>query len=54
MLELVELPAHHFMKSVYNITIEHGWLRLCLHWGDNVRIYWAAGEGIYNSSIPAH
>lgn len=54
-LDLVEVgPAHRFLKSIYNITIERGWLRLRLHWGDNVRVYWAAGQGIYNDSIPEH
>ncbi|KAF5386057.1 hypothetical protein D9615_002423 [Tricholomella constricta] len=53
-LEVVEFgPAHRFLKSVYNITIERGWMRLRIHWGDNVRAYWEVGQGtIYNSNIP--
>jgi hypothetical protein len=53
-LGLDELPAHRFLKSVHNITIERGWLRLRLQWGDNVRIFWDAGAGIYNASNPNH
>jgi hypothetical protein len=52
--ELTEagLPAAHvFLKSIYNITVERGWLRLRLSWGDNVKIFWEAGAGIYNASI---
>ncbi|EGN91665.1 hypothetical protein SERLA73DRAFT_157463 [Serpula lacrymans var. lacrymans S7.3] len=31
-----ELPAHRFLKSVHNITIEHGWHSLRIQWGDNL------------------
>lgn len=44
--------AHVFLKSIYNITIERGWLRVRLTWGDNVKLFWKAGEGIYNPTIP--
>jgi hypothetical protein len=44
--------AHRFLKSIYNITVERGWLRLRLSWGDNVKVFWEAGAGIYNASIP--
>ncbi|KAG1871660.1 hypothetical protein F4604DRAFT_1881097 [Suillus subluteus] len=47
-LSLDELPAHKFLKSVHNTTIKHGWLRLCLQWGDNVKIFWEAGSDIYD------
>ncbi len=40
--------AHRYLKSIYNITIERGWLRLRIEWGDNVRIFWEAGEGVFN------
>ncbi|KAG2340669.1 hypothetical protein BDR05DRAFT_950211 [Suillus weaverae] len=33
-----ELPAHQFLKSVHNITIERGWLHVQLQWGDNVKL----------------
>ncbi|KAI6167786.1 hypothetical protein EDD17DRAFT_1773327 [Pisolithus thermaeus] len=36
------LPPHHFLHSVQNI------------WGANARIWWDAGEGIYNSTDPKH
>ncbi|KAL0577351.1 hypothetical protein V5O48_004634 [Marasmius crinis-equi] len=41
-------PAHRFLKSVSNITIERGWLRLQLQWGENMKIFWEAGATIYN------
>ncbi|KAK7690805.1 hypothetical protein QCA50_005905 [Cerrena zonata] len=44
------LPAHRFMKSVHNITIERGWLRLRLQWGDNVKVFWEAGSGVYDAT----
>ena len=44
--------AHVFLKSIYNITIERGWLRVRLAWGDNVKLFWKAGEGIYNPTVP--
>ncbi|KAG2133446.1 hypothetical protein BD769DRAFT_1627428 [Suillus cothurnatus] len=47
-LSLDELPAHKFLKSVHNTTIERGWLRLRLQWGENVKIFWEAGSGIYD------
>lgn len=48
------LPPHKFLQSIYNITIERGWLRLRLDWGENVKIFWDAGSGIYNASDPEH
>ncbi|KAF8240540.1 hypothetical protein L208DRAFT_1420399 [Tricholoma matsutake] len=54
-LEVVKIgPAHRFLKSVYNITIEQGWLQLCLHWGGNVCLYGDAGQDVYDASIPNH
>ncbi|KAF8531361.1 hypothetical protein JB92DRAFT_2692108, partial [Gautieria morchelliformis] len=47
-----EVPAHKFLKSVHNTTIEQGWLQLHLQWGDDVKVFWEAGNGIYNSSNP--
>lgn len=47
-LPIDELPAHRFLKSVHNITIEKGWLRLRLEWGDNVHVFWNAGMHLYN------
>ncbi|KAG1741481.1 uncharacterized protein EDB91DRAFT_1237141 [Suillus paluster] len=34
--------------SVHNITIKCGWLHVRLQWGDNVKVFWEAGEEIYN------
>ncbi|KAG1725924.1 hypothetical protein EDB19DRAFT_1914861 [Suillus lakei] len=47
-----ELPAHQFLKSVHNIMIERGWLRVRVQWGDNVKVFWEAGEEIYNNMDP--
>ncbi|KIK79777.1 hypothetical protein PAXRUDRAFT_160336 [Paxillus rubicundulus Ve08.2h10] len=44
-----ELPAHCFLKSVHNITIECGWLPLRQQWGDNVKVFWEAGHEVYNN-----
>ncbi|KAF9461875.1 hypothetical protein BDZ94DRAFT_791699 [Collybia nuda] len=53
-LDLDELAAHKFLKSIYNITIERGWYRLRISWGDNVKIFWAAGSEVYNSTNTCH
>ncbi|KAF8498935.1 hypothetical protein JB92DRAFT_3219068 [Gautieria morchelliformis] len=47
-----EVPAHKFLKSFHNMTIERGWLQLHLQWGDDIKVFWEAGNGLYNSSIP--
>jgi hypothetical protein len=49
-INLNDLPAHHFVQSIQNITIEQGWLHLCLEWGDNMVLIFRHGiyEGIYN------
>ena len=51
-LSLEELPAHVFLQSIHNITIERGWLRLRLHWGENVKVFWDAGSNLHNPSDP--
>ena len=51
-LDIDELLAHIFMKSIRNITIEHGWLQLQLQWSDNMKVFWDVGAGIYNPSDP--
>ncbi|KAF9060796.1 hypothetical protein BDP27DRAFT_1429663 [Rhodocollybia butyracea] len=48
------LPPHKFLQSIHNITIESGWLRLRLDWGENVKIFWEAGSGTYNALNPQH
>ncbi|EGO29471.1 hypothetical protein SERLADRAFT_365490 [Serpula lacrymans var. lacrymans S7.9] len=48
------LPPHCFLHSVKNIVIERGWLRFHLQWGANAKIWWEAGEGIYNSTDQKH
>ncbi|KAF8903183.1 hypothetical protein CPB84DRAFT_1678207 [Gymnopilus junonius] len=45
-----ELPAHRFLRSVHNITIERGWKRLRLQWGDNIKAFYLAGVAAYNSN----
>ncbi|KAJ4500374.1 hypothetical protein C8R41DRAFT_811193 [Lentinula lateritia] len=49
-----QVAAHRFLQSIHNITIERGWLRLRLEWGDNVKIFWDAGNTVYNAAIPEH
>ena len=51
-LSITELPAHRFLKSIHNITIERGWLRLRLQWGDNVKLFWEAGADVMLSQTP--
>src|SRR5277367_4262970 len=51
-LSLDELPAHRFLRSIHNITIERGWFRLRLQWGDNIKVFYHAGVHVYNSSDP--
>ncbi|KAG1750783.1 hypothetical protein EDB19DRAFT_1893324 [Suillus lakei] len=47
-----KLPAHRFLKSVHNITVERGWLCVRVQWGDNMKIFWEASEEIYNDMDP--
>jgi hypothetical protein len=51
---LAEMTAHEFLKSIYNIVIERGWLRLRSQWSDNVLEFWRAGEAVYNVRLEAH
>lgn len=53
-LDINNLPAHRFIKSIHNITIERGWLRVRLQWGDNVKAFWEAGAEIYIESNMDH
>jgi hypothetical protein len=53
-LDVDELPAQIYLQSIHNIVIERGWLRLRLEWGDNVKLFWKNGEGIYNQLDPDH
>lgn len=48
--DLTELPAHVYLRSVHNISIERSWLRLRLDWGDNVVLFFNKGieDGFYN------
>lgn len=53
-LDREELPAHRFLRSIRNITIERGWLRLRLQWGDNIRVYWDQGYAVYDENNRDH
>ncbi|TFK78072.1 hypothetical protein K466DRAFT_507789, partial [Polyporus arcularius HHB13444] len=53
-LPVDELPAHRFLPSIENTTIERGWLRLRLEWGDDVKIFWEAGKDVYDEMDPDH
>ena len=49
-IDLEDLPAHVYLHSVHNISIERSWLRLRLEWGDNAVLVFNKGvdDGIYN------
>lgn len=49
-----ELPAHVYLRSVHNISIERSWLRLRLDWGDNMVAFFYKGidDGMYNPDDP--
>jgi len=51
-----ELPAHRYLRSVHNISIERGWLRLRCELGDNAVLEFEKGEaeGIYQPQNPKH
>lgn len=53
-LPITEIIAHAFLRSIHNITIERGWLQLRLQWGDNVKVFWDGGVGLYDSLDPNH
>ena len=55
-LDLAGLPAHIYLCSVHNISIECSWLWLCLDWGDNTVIAFKKGkdDGIYNPDDAQH
>ncbi|KAJ7574495.1 hypothetical protein C8J56DRAFT_802788, partial [Mycena floridula] len=48
---LEEMPAHVYLHSVHNISIERSWLRLRLDFGDNAVLCFENGiaAGIYDS-----
>ncbi|KAK2459393.1 hypothetical protein APHAL10511_008591 [Amanita phalloides] len=52
----IETPAHVYVRSVHNISIERGWLRLRLEFGDSAVIVFKKAEedGIYIPHIPEH
>lgn len=54
--DLAELPAHVYLRSVHNISIERSWLRLRLDLGDNAVLVFEKGkdDGIYNPDDPQH
>ncbi|KAG6371338.1 hypothetical protein JVT61DRAFT_9712, partial [Boletus reticuloceps] len=49
-----DLSPHRFLHSIRNIVIKWGWLHVRLQWGANIKIWWEAGEGIYNSTNLLH
>lgn len=52
----VETPAHIYVRSVHNISIECSWLRLHLEFGNSTVIVFKKAEedGVYLSHIPEH
>ncbi|KAH9884127.1 hypothetical protein C8Q73DRAFT_749482 [Cubamyces lactineus] len=53
-LPVRKLAAHRFLPSIENTTIERGWLRLRLEWGDDVKVFWEAGKDIYDEMNETH
>ncbi|KAJ7075958.1 hypothetical protein B0H15DRAFT_805904 [Mycena belliarum] len=55
-IDIEELPAHVYLRSVHNIAVERQWLRLRLDFGDNCVLAFNLGitEGRYNSNNPNH
>ncbi|KIJ38228.1 hypothetical protein M422DRAFT_176939 [Sphaerobolus stellatus SS14] len=49
-LPVDEVPAHRFLKSIHNITIECGWAQLKFQFDANVDEFWDQGilQGIYD------
>ena len=55
-IDIAELPAYNYLRSVHNIAVERSWLRLRLDFGDNAIIFFNKGikDGIYNSDDVKH
>ena len=53
---LDELPAHIYLRSIHNITMEQSWLRLRLDLGDNAVEFFYKGieDGKYNPDNAQH
>lgn len=53
-----ELPAHVYLRSVHNISIERSWLRLRLEFGSTAVMRFREGlvevGGPYNPTDPCH
>ncbi|KIJ30748.1 hypothetical protein M422DRAFT_267689 [Sphaerobolus stellatus SS14] len=51
-----EIPAHRFLRSVHNITIEWGWSQLKFQFDANVDEFWDHGfiDGIYDPYKDEH
>lgn len=49
-----ELPAHIYLRSVHNISVERSWLRMRLDFGDNAVEAFESGalEHGYNDQNP--
>ncbi|EIN04921.1 hypothetical protein PUNSTDRAFT_116208 [Punctularia strigosozonata HHB-11173 SS5] len=48
--ETTEMYGFALALRTDNTTIEHGWLRLRLQWGDNVKEVWEKGRLIYDET----
>lgn len=51
-----EVPAHVYLRSIHNISIERSWLRLRLDLGDNAIKFFNQGieDGIYDPNDANH
>lgn len=54
--DINEVPAHVYLRSVHNITVERSWYRLRLDFGDNAVMRFKEGiiEGWYNPNDADH
>ncbi|KIJ29780.1 hypothetical protein M422DRAFT_268732 [Sphaerobolus stellatus SS14] len=55
-LSVDKVPAHRFLRSIHNITIERGWSQLKFQFDANVNSFWDNGllEGIYDPYDERH
>ena len=55
-IDLEEIPAYNYVRSVHNISVECSWLCLRLDFGDNVVMFFNKGikDHIYNSDNAEH
>jgi hypothetical protein len=55
-IDIADLPAYNYLRSIHNISSERSWLRLRLDLGDNAVLFFNKGieDGVYNSDDVNH